>query len=141
MNRPETSKPKLSVLIVEDDVFSRALVSEALKGMHGYIIERHLVGDCAQALASFNIKKPDIALVDIGLPDGDGFSLLSAFKEKKPECWVAMLTASHKETDVKRALKMGAADYIVKPFNAKRIQKFISSYVVHKKIPPIALPN
>lgn len=132
--RPAPRRKKtISILIVEDDPFSRSFASEALKTMREYNIQRHLVGSYNEALVTFKTAKPQIALVDIGLPDGNGFMLLENFQKTDPDCHVAMLTASRVEADVKRALEMGAVDYIVKPFTTRRIQKVIKTYLQHKK--------
>jgi two-component system OmpR family response regulator len=131
--KPEiSSKQKISILIVEDDPFARAIVSEALKGIRDYKIERYMAGSQKEGLMAFKTSRPQIALVDIGLPDGDGFVLLKNFKEQDPNCWVVMVTASRVEADIKQALALGAADYIVKPFNTKRIKAVIRAYLESK---------
>lgn len=132
--KSEAPKKKLSILIVEDDSFSRAFVSEALKTIREYKVERHSASSCKEALFAFKANKPQIALVDIGLPDGDGFSLLKSFKETDPGCVVVMLTSSRKQEDVKRAMEMGAMDYIVKPFNTMRIQAILKGYLASQKL-------
>ena len=132
MKSETSSKQKISILIVEDDPFARAIVGQALKGINDYKIERYQAGGYKEALMAFKTSRPQIALVDIGLPDGDGFALLKHFKEQDPHCWVVMVTASRVEADIKRALSLGAADYVIKPFNMKRIQAVIGAYLDSK---------
>ena len=101
------------ILIIEDD----AAISDLIKlnlDLAAYESKQAFDGTAAlTALASFS---PDLILLDISLPDMEGFELLSQFKTKGLP--VIFLTARNSLTDKVKGLKMGADDYIVKPFEA-----------------------
>ncbi|QQK79922.1 response regulator transcription factor [Salicibibacter cibi] len=72
-------------------------------------------GDCSQALSLCRSVKPDIAILDVMLPDGDGFSLLTSIR-KFSDMPALFLTARGEDEDRILGLGLGADDYIVKPF-------------------------
>lgn len=74
-----------------------------------------------QALSALSQRPFDLALVDIALPDGNGFSLCTDIKETTPQTPVIFLTASGDETSVVMGLNLGADDYIVKPFRPREL--------------------
>ena len=78
--------------------------------------------------AKSKIKKQeyDLYLLDIALPDGEGFEICKEIKEKE-NCPVIFLTAKDEETDVVQGLDMGADDYVVKPFRTRELISRINS--------------
>lgn len=70
--------------------------------------------------------RPDLILLDISLPDGDGFSFCADLK-KKSSCPVIFLTAKEEEADVVKGLELGADDYIIKPFRNRELISRIKS--------------
>lgn len=72
-------------------------------------------GDGATALQTLETLSPDLLILDIGLPELDGFGVLQQVRQFS-EVPIIMLTVRDSETDIARALQMGADDYIVKPF-------------------------
>lgn len=104
------------VLIVEDD----AAISDLIKlnlDLAGYDSRQAFNG--SDALAAFTTFSPNLVLLDISLPDMEGFDLLSQLKSK--ELPVIFLTARSGLSDKVKGLKMGADDYIVKPFEAMEL--------------------
>ncbi|RSL28796.1 DNA-binding response regulator, partial [Salibacterium salarium] len=75
----------------------------------------YTAADCDSALSICRINKPDIAILDIMLPDGDGFSLLSSIKQIS-DTPVLFLSARGEDEDRLLGLGLGADDYVVKPF-------------------------
>lgn len=73
-----------------------------------------------EALEALSAKKFDLALVDISLPDGNGFTVCTEIKEKQ-DIPVIFLTASGDEASVVTGLNMGADDYITKPFRPREL--------------------
>ena len=63
----------------------------------------------------------DIALIDIGLPDGSGFEVGKYIKEYRPQLPMIFLTAKDEEKDVVYGLDLGAEDYIIKPFRNREL--------------------
>lgn len=105
---------KGKVFLLEDDGSIRGLVKVALE-MNG--TEVAVFSSLKDFTAALESHLPDVALLDIMLPDGNGLEALKYVKEKYPETACIMLTALGKEEDKVRGLNMGADDYIVKPFS------------------------
>jgi DNA-binding response OmpR family regulator len=100
------------VLVVEDDVaigrnLGRLLRSEGFEVVHA--------GTQVDALAALEGGVFDLALIDISLPDGNGFAVCTAVKARM-DIPVIFLTATADEVSVVTGLNMGAADYVTKPF-------------------------
>lgn len=100
------------ILIVDDEPALQNMVGEILSPA-GYVTEAAL--SCAQALGRFRTVAPDAVLLDVMLPDGDGFSLFETLREIRD---VPMLFLSARDEDEARlrGLGLGADDYITKPF-------------------------
>lgn len=105
---------KGKVFLLEDDTGICGLVRVALE-MNG------LEFDSFTSLKSFKdaiaCERPDVALLDIMLPDGSGLDALRYVKERYPQVCCIMLSALSKEEDKVNGLNMGADDYIAKPFS------------------------
>ena len=100
------------ILIVDDEAALQNMVKEILT-QAGYETASALT--CAQALEQFQILPPDAVLLDVNLPDGDGFSLLGKLRENR-DVPVLFLSARDEDADRLRGLGLGADDYITKPF-------------------------
>lgn len=105
------------VLIVEDDPTIRTMVVRAL-GERG-----HAVATAANALTGLQLavaERPDVVLLDLGLPDLDGREALRMLRAVSPVP-IIVVTAAGGESDMVRSLDAGADDYIVKPFGAEQL--------------------
>ena len=100
------------ILIVDDENELQNMVKEILT-QAGYETDSAL--SCAQALERFRSWNPDAVLLDINLPDGDGFSLFGQLRESR-DVPVLFLSARDEDADRLRGLGLGADDYITKPF-------------------------
>jgi DNA-binding response OmpR family regulator len=105
------SQPNL--LVVEDDADIREELAQALTG-HGLRVVA--VGSAAQALAAVDERRPDLILLDLGLPDQDGVVLCRQLRAQLSEAVIVVLTARTQEFEVVVALDAGADDYLTKPF-------------------------
>jgi DNA-binding response OmpR family regulator len=76
-----------------------------------------LVRDGKEAWDHFNKEKPDICVLDVMMPEMDGFTLGEKIKQAHPDLPVIFLTAKSLKEDIVRGLKIGADDYITKPFD------------------------
>ena len=101
------------ILIVEDDTALAQVVSDNLV-FEGFVCE--CVADGTTAVARFRQFNPDLVLLDIMLPDIVGFDLCGVLRERGSTP-VIMLTARGQKEDKLRGLKLGADDYITKPFD------------------------
>lgn len=105
---------KGKVFILEDDASICGLVRVALE-MNG--LEFKAYSTLKSFIAALGEEQPDVALLDIMLPDGSGLDALKFIKEKYPEVSCIMLSALSKEEDKVNGLNMGADDYVAKPFS------------------------
>ena len=100
------------ILLVDDDLLFLEAVRFSLEHA-GY--EVHTAVNSAEAMAAARQFPPNLALLDIGLPDSDGLRLCQALQVNRP-LPVIFLTAHDREMDIILGLKRGADDYITKPF-------------------------
>lgn len=101
------------ILIIDDELELLSVVSLILKDYHFKKI--YTASTAKEALEAFHKIEPDLILLDIMLPDGDGFSLIKEFK-KNYDTPIVFLTAKDTPRDRIHGLQLGADDYIVKPF-------------------------
>lgn len=102
------------VLIVEDDEHIRRFIAIHLDGS-GFHVSEAATGETA--LESFEASRPDVVVLDVMLPDSDGFEVCERLREIDTEVVIVFLTARGQDLDRIKGLELGADDYIVKPFN------------------------
>ena len=113
------------ILVVDDAAFMRMMVKDALsKGGFTDVTE---ASDGAQAVEEFEKISPDLVIMDITMPNMDGLQALKKIRENDPNAKVVMCTAMGQEGMVVDAIKSGAKDFIVKPFNAERIVQTVNT--------------
>ena len=101
------------VLVVEDNVELAFGLRNNLE-IEGYGVD--VAGDGATGLASARREAPDLVILDLMLPELDGFRVLKGIRESRLTMPILILTAKGEESDKVRGLKMGADDYVTKPF-------------------------
>ena len=107
------------VLVVDDAVFMRKVVSDALaKGGHEVVGE---ASNGQEAVDRFQELKPDVTTLDITLPEKDGLAALKEIVAIDPDARIIMCSALGQESKVLEAVKSGAKDFVVKPFQPDRI--------------------
>ena len=107
------------VLVVDDAAFMRKMVSDALaKGGHEVVGE---AGNGVEAIQRFQELKPDLMTLDITMPEKDGLAALAEIVAADPSARVVMCSALGQESKVLEAIKLGAKDFIVKPFQPARV--------------------
>ena len=111
------------ILIVDDTEFLRVRISKMLSGDGHEIVEAE---NGARAVEQYKLIHPDMVLMDITMPEMDGLSALKAIRSFDPKAKVIMLTALGQESVVLEAIKSGARDFIVKPFERERVINAIS---------------
>jgi len=110
-------QPRAPVLIVDDDGSLCALLSSYLRG-HG--IETHQVRTVKEALEATSQRAYSMALLDLGLPDGDGVDLTRHWREEQ-RFPVICMSGRLEEADRIMSLELGADDYVVKPFSLREV--------------------
>jgi DNA-binding response OmpR family regulator len=119
--------PKLSILLVEDD---EPLARALLVNLRAEGWDVRWAPSCAAALASARELAPDVALVDVMLPDGSGLDVCVGLRrEIRPTPGVLMLTARGSEGDVVLGLDHGADDYVVKPCRPRELAARVRAVV------------
>lgn len=112
------------ILIVEDD----ALLNKTLT--YNLISDGYNVTSSLNAKTAANLlfeTEYDLVLLDINLPDGNGYDLCKLIKPEHPDTMVIFLTANDQESDQIRGYGVGAVDYITKPFSIGALQRKISA--------------
>lgn len=114
------------ILVVDDDPY--ILMSlEFLMKKAGYTVMIARNGN--EALSGIKDHQPDLILLDIMMPDVDGYSICKHVKSKKDlkHIHVIFLSAKTKESDIKKGLDLGASLYITKPFSTRDLMKQVNS--------------
>ena len=117
-----------TVLVVDDEMAIRRLLRNALERADYAVLEAFDGAGALKALAAF---EPNVVLLDLGLPDGDGLSLVPLIRDMS-EC-VLLVVSARDETDQKvAALDLGADDYVTKPFDSKELLARVRVALRHK---------
>lgn len=123
MNELGKSKENIKILLVEDDDAIAMGLEYSLQQENYQVTIRN---NAASAMASIASEHYDLALLDISLPDGNGFDICRKLKEQG-HTPVIFLTARDDEGSVVMGLDIGADDYITKPFRIRELQSRIRS--------------
>ena len=112
------------IMLVDDAAFMRMMIKKALSSS-GYndFIEAQ---DGAEAVKKYSEEKPDMVIMDITMTNMDGLQALKKIRGDDPNAKVVMCTAMGQESMVVDAIKSGARDFVVKPFDAQRIVKTVN---------------
>ena len=112
------------ILVVDDAAFIRKMVSDALtKGGHEVVGE---AGNGVEAVSRFQELKPELTTLDITMPEKDGLAALKEIIELDPGARVIMCSALGQESKVLESIKLGARDFVVKPFQPERVQEAVA---------------
>ena len=106
------------ILVVDDAAFMRMRCKKLLS-QSGFDVVEAATG--AQAVEVYKESRPDVVLLDITMPDMDGLTALKELKKLDPNVKVAMVSAMGQQSVVMEALKFGAQDFLVKPFDPDRV--------------------
>ena len=107
------------VLVVDDAAFMRKMVTDALSGGGHEIVGE--AGNGVEALSKFQELRPDVMTLDITMPEKDGLAALKEIIAVDPGAKVIMCSALGQESKVLESIKLGAKDFVVKPFKPDRV--------------------
>ena len=115
------------VLIVDDAAFMRMMIKDILQ-KNGF----EVIGEASNGIEAVDLykkEKPDVVTMDITMPDMDGIEAVKEIKSFDPAAKVIMCSAMGQQSMVMDAIKSGAKDFIVKPFQADRVLEAIRKVV------------
>jgi two-component system chemotaxis response regulator CheY len=115
-----------TILIVDDSAFMRMRCVATVKELGHETIE---AGDGQEAIDIYKEQKPQAVLLDITMPNTDGLTALREILAIDPDAKVAMVTAMGQQGMVMEAIKVGAKDFVVKPFEPARIKAALEKLV------------
>lgn len=121
---PQAAKRSLSILLVEDDEPTQQALLRLLTDRHHKVIA---VSSLTEARNIPGKEKFDVVLSDVGLPDGNGYTLMAELREKFGLKGIA-LTGYGMEKDIENAKKAGFATHLIKPVNIKSLEKALSLF-------------
>lgn len=114
------------VLVVDDAQFMRMRLNKLLSDAGHKVVE---AGNGLEALEQYEKHKPDIVMMDITMPEMDGLTALKELKKRHPDAKVIMCSALGQQSAVLEAIKSGASDFIVKPFEPERVLQAVGKLV------------
>jgi two-component system chemotaxis response regulator CheY len=119
---------EMKFVIVDDAVFMRTLIKRMIEENSNYVV----VGEGAngyEAIEQTKQHQPDIVTLDITMPEMDGIMAINGILEASPKTKIIMVSAMGQQSMVIDAIKMGAKDFIVKPFDKSRVQQAIDNVI------------
>jgi two-component system chemotaxis response regulator CheY len=114
------------ILIVDDAEFLRVRITKMLSGDGFEVFEAE---NGLKAVATYKQVHPDLVLMDVTMPEMDGLTALKEIRAFDPAAKVVMLTALGQESVVLEAVKSGARDFVVKPFERERVMSAIHKLI------------
>ncbi len=124
------------ILLVEDSPDLAEGLQRNLE-MDGYEVSLAMKG--AHALALATSDKPDLIVLDLGLPDRDGYSVLEQLRERGNDVPVLILSARQEEADKVKGFRLGADDYVTKPFGVLELLARVAALLRRARAVPAAL--
>jgi two-component system chemotaxis response regulator CheY len=107
------------VLVCDDSAFMRMMLKKVLiENGHEVVAE---AGDGKQAVQMYRLHKPDLTTMDITMPNLDGIEAVKIIHDENPLARIIMVTALGQKAIITDALKAGASDFIVKPFDPAQV--------------------
>jgi two-component system chemotaxis response regulator CheY len=113
------------ILVVDDASFMRVVLKDLLVS-NGFVSEIYEAGDGLAAVEAYKKFRPDIVTMDVNMPKADGIQALKAIMQFDPKARVIMVTSVEQKHIVQDAMKAGAKDYVVKPFERSSVALVIS---------------
>ena len=115
------------ILLVDDAAFMRMMIKDTLT-KNGYT-HTYEAADGEQAIEQYKAEKPDLVIMDITMPNKTGIEALKEIKQFDSAAKIVMCSAMGQESMVVEAIKLGALDFIVKPFKPDRIIQTVSKII------------
>lgn len=126
-----TSTNAIKVLIIEDDVGIAEIHRRNLMKIAGLDVIG-IATSKADAETLLEVLTPDLILLDVYLPDGNGLDILRDLRQQQHECDVILITADRDADTLQAAMRGGVVDYILKPVIFARLQESLDKYLKQK---------
>jgi DNA-binding NtrC family response regulator len=140
MKATTTSRPP--ILLIEDTL-SLQMVYRSVLTSAGYRVS--VAGNAAEGLAQFQTLRPALVLLDLVLPDRDGLSLMQEMLAQAPDTTLVAITANGSVNRAVEAMRAGAHDFLVKPFDENRLLSTVRNALAERAArtaePPVAVPS
>lgn len=116
----------LTFVVADDAMFMRAVLKKMLEEHEGFTV----IGEASngfEAIDQARMKKPDILTLDITMPELDGIKAVKEIRKVSPDTRIIMVSAMGQSSMVIEAIKSGAMDFVVKPFEKSRVMEAIQN--------------
>ena len=117
------------IMVVEDDAHIRRLLKATMQRAGHVVVE---AADARQAIALLDIERPDVVLLDLGLPDRDGLELIEPMRLRSAATLI-VVSARDDGSEKAAALDLGADDYVTKPFDTEELLARIRTALRHQR--------
>ncbi|MCX7746844.1 MAG: response regulator [Clostridia bacterium] len=114
----------LTFVVVDDAIFMRTLLKRMIEEVENYKV----IGEGAngfEAIEQAKLNQPDVMTLDITMPEMDGIHAVKEILKVSPNTRIIMVSAMGQQTMVIEAIKLGAKDFVVKPFEKSRVLQAI----------------
>lgn len=123
----------IKVLIVEDDLMLAEIHKEFVDKVNGYSVVS-VVHNGDEALKLIKSLKIDLIILDVYMPRVDGFTLLETIRKEAIDMDCILVTAAKRSDQVDYAFRLGAVDYLVKPFDFNRLKSSLEQYSKRREL-------
>jgi len=120
------------VLLIDDDPGVSEVVGLLLE-REGYDVQR--AGSVKEARTSVQAAEPDLVITDLKLPDGTGLEVIAAVRARRPRLPIIMITSYSSIESAIAALRGGAVDYVIKPFNNDEFLRAVGRALTQRRMP------
>lgn len=114
-----------TVLVVDDSMLMRRMVSETLAAANWNVVGHAADGE--EAIARYEELQPDLVTLDIVMPRTDGLYALEGIMQRDPQAKVIVVSALNQTKLISQAIRLGAQDFIAKPFLPEQLQETAAS--------------
>ncbi|OEH92106.1 response regulator [Bacillus solimangrovi] len=126
------NKHPYKVLLIEDDPMVQEVNKQFIERVQGFKVIG-IANNGIEGLTMIQELRPDIAILDIYMPNQDGLETLSLLRKSATPIDVIAVTAANDIETVRRVLQLGAVDYIMKPFKFERMKQALENYISYQK--------
>lgn len=131
LEKNRASRRKIGVMIVEDDLFTRNLISNALGTEYDITVS----GDGYGGVSRYPARAPDIIFIDIDLPDINGLDVLRKILSIDKNACAVMLSGNSSRENIMKAMETGAKGFVGKPFTKEKILQYIGKCPRKNQLP------